>query len=377
MVKGALSRQEIKKLIEAGVVVSATDLPEQNIQPASIDLRIGFGDVLRLPAVFLPRKGEKVFDFAKKLSLKSNFDVFSITEKGMTLEAGVPYLLPLEESLSLPDDICAKANNKSTSGRINLQARLLTEHHQEFDTVPFGYKGPIYLLVVANSFPIHIKPGEVINQLRFFNTSINGSKLNYEEMKNEHETLGLVSDLEGNKKDWKDVKVIEGGIALSANLRGNIVAYRFKGTATHALRLAERNVDSRDFFEPIYSPEPDQYIVLQKGGFYILSTSEAFSVPPHLCSEMVAYSTEAGEYRSHFAGFFDPGWGYKKGEHGFAPAVLEIIAYEDMLLYHDQPVCAMNLSRMTQTPDVMYGEAGNNYHLQEGPRLSKHFALKS
>jgi dCTP deaminase len=298
-----------------------------------------------------------------------------VNKNGFMLEVGIPYLIPIEESLSLPKSICARANNKSSSGRINLQIRLLCNGNREFDSVPSGYSGPLYIVAIAKSFPVHIKPGETFNQIRFYSSNVNDSRLVEYEIESAHRKYGLMFDLNSKKIPWKEISLINSSIVLTANLKGKVAAYRFKGVATDGLWYCERNVNSSHFFEPIAEPKDDEHFVLSKGGFYIVSTLEAFCVPPKFCSEMVAYNTGIGEYRSHFAGFFDPGWGYGEDTYGRA-AVLEIIPHEDILLKHGQPVCLMELYKMDKEPDKVYGKSGNNYFEQKGPKLGKQFAYK-
>lgn len=371
---GAIPIQVIKELISVGAIKSNLSF-EDNVQPCSLDLRVSDEkEIIRLPGIFLPQSNG-IYDFALKISKDNCLYQARLRKNGFTLEVGVPYLIPLSESLNLPKGVCGKANNKSSSGRVNLQVRLICDGHQSFDIVPDGYSGPLYIIAVAQSFPINITAGEKLNQLRLFRGNMLDSKLNTLSLELQHRQECLVYNENGVEIPWEGLKIVDVGIALTANLvpqkKENPIAYRFKGTPTHALRFDSRDCNSSDFFEPIYKPKGN-LLVLAKGGFYIISTSESLSIPPHLCSEMVAYKTETGEYRSHFAGFFDPGWGYGRGLKG-APAVLEVIPHEDILIYHKQPICVMDMSHMLEKPEVIYGDGNNNYLNQNGPRLSKHF----
>lgn len=370
---GVLPIQDIKAMLEAGKVIPQ-EVPEGNIQPASVDLRVAESEIVRLPGIFMPGMAD-IDAYAREMSSRANLYTTPISEKGFVLEMGVPYLLPVEESLDLPSTVGARANNKSSSGRINLQARLACNSYPEYDSVPCGYTGPIYLIAVAKSFPVRIRAGQTFNQLRFASGPMEDSRLAPYQLEVEHDRNGLVFDLNGRKIPWKKVKLTGSSIVLTANLQTDPVAFAAKRSNQSCLNFHDRNVDPLEFFEPIPRSKTGG-ISLSRGGFYILSTNEAFSVPPHLCSEMVAYSTGMGEFRSHFAGFFDPGWGYNKGLKG-APAVLEVIPHEDILLEHGDPICAMELYEMTAVPEVIYGDADNNYLRQNGPRLSKHFAIDS
>lgn len=372
---GILPSQDIKSMIKSGMILSSKRIPGGNIQPASLDLRVADGEVIRLPGIFMPGMKD-VFRYAKDQSKKANLYAIKNDEGEYVLELGVPYLIPIEESLKLSKSISARSNNKSSSGRINLQVRLACNNHPEYDTVPAGYTGPLYMIVVAKSFPVRIKAGQTFNQIRFSRGSIENCRLAPYQIELEHEKNGLVYDLKKRKTTWNKVKIMGSSIVLTANLKCDPVAYMANSSNQSCLNYSDRNIDPLNFFEPV-ARSKDGSISLTKGGFYILSTNEAFSVGSHLCSEMVAYSTGMGEFRSHFAGFFDPGWGCnpKYGTFG-SPAVLEIIPHEDIILKHGDPVCAMELYHMTENPPSVYGDVGNNYHLQTGPRLGKQFKYK-
>ncbi len=369
---GVVPDKLIRSMIGSGMIKSSVKIPGKNIQPASLDLSIGEGEAIRLPAIMSPG-GRDILADATKRSQDAGFFRIPISQSGFLLETGIPYLLPLAENISLPDYMCARANNKSSSGRLNLQVRLLTNGAHEFDNVQMGYKGPMYVVVVAKSFPVRVRVGDTLNQIRFYQGRMEECEVSLLELQTTHEDTGLLFDLEGNKIPWDDMKRIKTSIVLSANLCGEVAAFRFRGAATNAVDFRKRGIDPLGFFEPIYASKGKD-IVLSKDGFYILSTREAFSVPPGYCSEMVAYNVGIGEYRSHFAGFFDPGWGYTNGLSG-GPAVLEVIPHEDIILSHGDPVCAMELYSMIERPTKLYGQSGNNYLNQAGPRLSKHFAM--
>lgn len=371
MAKGTLTSQEIRALIESKNISSSILIPEDNIQPASLDLRIARGTIVRLPGMFLP-SGNDVLEEALQLSKNSNLYSNEITDDGFMLEVGIPYLLPIEESVHLPEDIRARANNKSSSGRLNLQIRLLCNNHKEFDYIPKGYNGKLYIVAIAKSFPIKIMPGETFNQIRFYSDSVRKAQLTQQELHDLHDEIGLVYSENGDKTPWSKIHKVDNSILLTADLDHDIVAYRFKGVATDALSFKDRNVEPSRFFEPVSIPAHEEHIVLSKGGFYIVSTFERFVVPTKCCSEMVAYSTGIGEYRSHFAGFFDPGWGTLQENLGTS-AVLEIIPHEDILLKHGQPVCSMELFKMSEIPDKIYGKSGNHYQNQNGLKLGKQF----
>lgn len=372
---GVLAIQQIRDLIKKGHIKASKKIPEGSLQPATLDLRVSAGEVVRLPGMFLPGKGD-VFKQALDLSRQAKLNYGSpVNTEGFMIEVGIPYLLPIMEEFDLPKEISARVNNKSSSGRVNLQIKLICENSQEFDMIPAGYKGKIYAVAVAQSFPIHVKPGEALSQMRFYSKDVGNLKLSESELREAHESHGLVYDGKGQKVPWEKVQCSNSSIVFTANLRGegDVAGYCFKGTATDGLWFSDRNVDPSKYFDPIYTPKHSDYLMLAKGGFYILATNESFSVPEFLCAEMVAYQEGMGEYRSHFAGFFDPGWGYNQGLKG-ASVVLEIIPHENIMLFHGQPVCAMSIYAMEEAVENLYGDTGSHYHGQTGPRLGKQFA---
>ncbi|MCL5094182.1 MAG: 2'-deoxycytidine 5'-triphosphate deaminase [Patescibacteria group bacterium] len=376
---GVLPRQTIREMIESGSIQAEEEIPEDNIQPSSLDLRIAAGEVIRLPGAFSPNVPNFI-DFARTLSNKHNY--FNQVIKGgdsFVLEVGVPYLFRNMEWLELPDDACGKTDNKSTSGRINLQVRTIAPGHHEFDVIPRGYKGELYSLIMAKSFPIKLSPGSSLNQLRISNGPMENAILDNLNLEIQHRKHCLVYDLDGQKMDWTNVlKAQNGGIILTANLKSvrgdGIIGHRFKGAATYALEFNRTNHCPLNFFEPIFEPPDGEPIVLAEGDFTILSSGEAFSVPGQFCSVMVPHDSAIAEARSHWAGFFDPGWGWTNGRKGTA-AVFEINPHENILVFHNQPICVMQMYRMTERPDVLYGEKAvkSHYPDQKGPKLSKHF----
>ncbi len=374
---GVLPSQDIKSMISSGMITSKVKIPEGNIQPGSIDLRLGQGEMIRLPGIFSPEMDD-IADFARKMCDKANFYRRPLTDEGFVLETGVPYLVPNEEVLDLGEYFSGRANPKSTSGRNNLQVRLVCNCHPEFDSIPAGYKGPTYNIIKANSYPIRIKAGQTFNQVRFANGRMSDCRLAPHQLEMEHKKHGLVFDLKGRKILSKNLKMTGSSLVLTANLKNveedKPAVLKAKDSSQHCLSYASKNVPLEDFFEEV-KPSKEGFIPLSKGGFYILSTNEAVAVPPYLCCEMVDYNSGIGEFRSHYAGFFDPGWGCNPIHHKVlgTPAVLEIIPHEDILLWHGSPVCCMEYFYMTEIPPVVYGDAGNNYHLQAGPRTAKQF----
>lgn len=375
---GVLPSQDIEKMIESKMIISKEEIPKDNIQPGSLDLRLGKGEIIRLPGIFSLEKDD-IAAFSQKMCDNANLYRTSLTDRGFVLEIGVPYLIPNMESLDLGEHITGRVNPKSTSGRNNLQVRLICNGHAEFDSIPAGYKGPIYNIIKANSYPIRIEAGQAFNQMRFANGKMIDCRLAPHQLEMEHKQHGIVFDLKGKKIPAKDLKIFKSSIVLTANLKnigkGKPAVFKAKDSNQSCLSYADKGVPLENFFEEI-KPSKDGFIPLSKDGFYILSTNEAVAVPPHLCCEMVDYNSGIGEFRSHYAGFFDPSWGCNPNFHQIlgTPAVLEIIPHEDLMLWHGAPVCCMEYFYMTEIPPIMYGDAGNNYHMQSGPRTAKQFS---
>lgn len=365
--KGALPSQLIKQISNLGQIsCNGKPLSEQAIQPASADLTIsGWGCCVK--SAFLPRNDENVEDLVKK------YQLFPIDlSQGFALNTGSTYIIRLNEKLHLSEDIFALTSPKSSSGRINLWVRTLADKIARFDRIPAGYNGPLYLMVTPKSWPVILKEGESLNQIRLFNSE---TKLSSFELKLLHQETGLLFDKTGTKIETNGF-ISEDGLLLTADLEQEIIAYKASGTV-NILDLAKRNFyDLEDFFRPVYrSKEPE--LVLEQDSFYLLSSYEYIRVPADYAVEMVAYDVASGEFRSHYAGFFDPGFGFgKKGEVKGTPAVLEVCPHENVILRHRQPVCKMVYEYMLTKPDRIYGvdsRLDSHYLFQRGPKASKHF----
>ena len=363
---GAFPSQFIREIVKSGEMINAD---EKNIQPASIDLSVS-EEGYRMKGAFLPRKDESVREIIKEESLYK-IDLNNPLEKN-----GI-YLIKLKESLNLPENIFAFSSSKSSVGRVDLQTRLIVDGYSRFDSIPVGYKGELWLQVIPKSFLIKLNFEDKLNQIRFFNgeAKIGGQEI--EKIYSEQKLL-FNKNLELANPGEKISRDSNGGIVMNINLAGennNIVGYK-NLLIDCVLDFSKRDYYNQgDFFEPIYAPKNGK-LILEKESFYIFSTKEYIRIPGNLASEMIAYDIYNGEFRSHYAGFFDPGFGYgKNGEIKGRQAVLGIRSYENNFIFRDdQPICRMNFEKLIEPADFVYGEEiGSHYADQSGAKLSKYF----
>lgn len=363
--RGPLSSQLIRQLVRVGQLIDTRGpFAEERMQPATADLTLAdWGYCVK--ATFLPNPFETVEDAVKRYAL---YPVDLATPQ--VLNANSTYVFRLNERFELAPDLFAYFSPKSSIGRVNLWVRTLADRVSRFDRVPPGYAGPLYVMVTPKSWPVIVEAGLAINQVRLFSTQ--QETLSKLELQLLHEELGLMYTPEGKKVENPDF--LEDGILLTADISGPVVAYRAKH-ALEILDLTKEGVhDSADFFDTLRL-ERHREIVLKQNEFYILATYEAFRVPTDYCVEMVPYDVASGEFRSHYAGFFDPGFGFGDGTVLGKQATLEIIPHETVILRHRQPVCKMVFERLVSRPDKVYGlgEIGSHYHRQQGPTMSKFF----
>jgi dCTP deaminase len=371
---GILPWQEIKRMVDTGQINATPDVPDSQIQPASIDLRLG-KEAYRVQASFLRGRSATLLTKVREL-LDSTIDLTQPTPP--LLEPGVVYIIPLLERLRLPNDVQGIANPKSTTGRLDVFTRLITEHGDQFDRVPRGYKGLLYVEVSSRTFPIRVREGMTLNQLRF----VRGNSLDpirngeLRQLAKEH---NLIYDSEGRPTTDRIGEGIELTVDLEGDDRSSIIAYRAKDSP-RAIELDKvGHYDPADYWEAI--PRPRQgHIILAKGGFYLLASKGRVSVPLNYAAEMVAHDPSMGEFRVHYAGFFDPGFGYgsKKGEICGTKAVLEVRAYEvPILLEDDDVVGRLHYYPMAGIPDKVYGTSIGSSYQQQGLALSKQFKRPS
>lgn len=365
---GVLPAQRLREAIaNEWMVAGAWRIPNESVQPASVDLRLG-EHAWALRCSFLPDSDstveEKIEDIAfERIDLRD----------GATLERDRPYLVPLIEELRLPQQLRAKANPKSSTGRLDVFTRVLTDRNHRFDEIADGYRGKLYLEVVPRTFAIRVKTGLALNQVRLMSGE---ARLSDAQLLTLHEQTPLL---------YSDAKPVHGaslslgdGLFLSLDVSGSaesIVGYRAKKNSLPIDLTKVGALKWRDYWEPVH-PELGGRIVLEPEVFYLLLSAEGVSIPPAYAAEMLAYDPTAGELRTHYAGFFDPGFGFHRDST--APgsrAALEVRARDvSFMVEHRQPVCKLAFERMAEEPDVLYGaDIGSNYQGQL-TMLSKHFA---
>jgi dCTP deaminase len=360
--KGILPDRKIAALAEAGGIVAALPFASDQIQPASLDLRLG-AVAYRVRASFLPGPGTAVARRIAELKLHE----FALTG-GAVLETGCVYIVPLIESLALPADIAAATNPKSSTGRLDVFTRVIADETRGFDRVAGGYHGPLYAEISPKTFPVLVREGSRLSQIRFRHGD---AVLDGEALRALHARERLVDRAEA---------VMGEGVAVSVDLSGGgagnaagIVGYRAK-RHTAVIEVERRAAyDVADFWEPI-AARADRSLILDPDEFYILASTEAVQVPPDYAAEMVPFDPLVGEFRVHYAGFFDPGFGYAGAGGLGARAVLEVRSREvPFILEHGQIVGRLVYEKMLARPDRLYGSGiGSNYQAQ-GLKLSKHF----
>ncbi|WP_299865805.1 2'-deoxycytidine 5'-triphosphate deaminase [uncultured Hoeflea sp.] len=357
---GILSDRAIGALFEGGKLISGRALDDDQIQPASLDLRLG-ATAYRVRASFLPGPAHRVEDKLSRLSMHE-IDLSA----GAVLETGCVYIVPLLESLDLPEEISASANPKSSTGRLDIFTRVMTDYGQEFDKIAPGYTGPLWLEVSPRTFPIVARTGSRLSQIRFRQGQ---ALLSEAELSALHRDETLVAA--------KSPNVSGGGIALSIDLEGQgedaLVGYRGKHH-TAVIDVDKRAAqDVFDFWEPIHN-RGSADLILDPDEFYILVSRESVHVPPLYAAEMTPFDPLVGEFRVHYAGFFDPGFGHSGAGGAGSRAVLEVRSHEvPFILEHGQIVGRLVYERMLERPQALYGSGlGSNYQAQ-GLKLSKHF----
>lgn len=331
---GVLPDRQLQELFGDGAIRCHAELDADQVQPASLDLRLA-EDAYRIRASFLPGRARSVADVLREPGMQMHR--IDLTAEGAVLETGCVYLVPLQESLKLPAGVYGRANPKSSTGRIDVFTRVVTNRGRAFDDVPVGYSGPLYLEISPRTFSILARPGDRLAQLR----------------------------LRRGKAEALTEKTVS--IDLQA-AGGGPVGWRAK---RHAGVIDLRRIGGHEpdaFWEPVH-PHRGR-IVLNPDEFYILASQETVKVAPGQAAEMAPIAPELGEFRAHYAGFFDPGFGMNEGG---SRAVLEVRSRDvPFILEHGQPVAKLVYERMAAKPGALYGGGGSHYQGQ-GLKLSKHF----
>ena len=360
---GILPSQSIRELIAKGRIVGNRAIIEEQIQPASLDLRLG--DIAhRVQASFLPGPGGKVEARVKELRM-ARVDLTSAA----VFEKGCVYIVPLLEELDLPRDISGKANPKSTTGRLDVFVRLITDDGVEFERVPPGYKGRLYAEIVSRTFTVAVRAGMRLNQLRFVRGNPVSSDSRIRRL-DEEENLTYMDEESPVKAS------VDRGLRITVNLEGasadEVIAYKARKHAP-AIELDRINYyPPEEFWEA--RKHGSNRLILEPGDFYILASKERVRVPPEFAAEMVPFDPSVGEFRIHYAGFFDPGFGYGSSDIKGTRAVLEVRAHEvPFLIEHEQFVGRLTYMPLLAKPEKIYGlQIGSSYQ-QQALTLSKQF----
>jgi len=373
---GILPSQKIHEMLISGEISTMMMPPDHDqIQPASIDLRLG-DYAYPVDTSFLPGKGIKVME--KMRQLDDHFADFKIDlSKGAVLEKGRVYVIPLLEAINLKSDVAAFANPKSSTGRLDILTRLIADEATSFDQVSEGYKGELFIEVAPRSFSVVVKTGTRLNQLRFRRMRGEGAKaITASEWKKLLDE-GQIVDSSEHETNARSIKT--GILPFTVDLKGSgnegdIIGYRSK---KHVKRidLDRRDYDPLDFWEPIHFHKTSS-LILDPDEFYILMTKEAIAVPPEYAAEMLPYDTRAGEFRVHYAGFFDPGFGWnaKLNKAGSSRGVLEVRSHEvPFLLEHGQTVGWLRYERMAARPELLYGQDISSNYQGQSLKLAKQF----
>ena len=363
---GILPAKWLRLAVQEEIITSEYTIPEQNYQPASLDLRLG-EKAYALQCSFLPYSGP----------IKAKLQDLTISKidirDGAILEKNRPYLIPLLENLRLPPSIRARTNPKSSTGRLDIFTRVITDDSPRFDDIADGYQGRMFLEVFSRSFTVRVQTGLSLNQIRLFKGD---PKCERGELRCEHERNPILFTKPGQSAQWFEIDE-SNSIGFSINLLGTsgFVGYRAKRNS-RLIDLSQINCyQPSDFWEPVFA-DRGHSLILEPEEFYLLSSIESVSIPPALAAEMTAYETATGELRTHYAGFFDPGFGFgENGMLGGIQPVLEIRAHDvPFMVGPGQKVCTLAFEHMLEPPELWYGPRVGSSYQEAGRILSKHFS---
>ena len=365
---GILSSSQIAHAIDNGLINLASPPLEGQIQPASLDLRLG-KRVWRIRASFLPGHGVSVAEKLKTIAMHE----IDLTQDAV-LEKGCVYIAELEESLNLPDGLSGFANPKSSTGRIDVFTRMITDGATEFESAAPGYQGPLYAEISPRTFSILVRRGSRLSQLRFRQGA---SKIDDTDMQRLQDEIGLVHGGGLNGADIRD------GVPLSVDLSGQanpdipgLIGWRARKHAGMIDVDRPKTYPVAAYWEKVTTSDlSGGGLVLNPDEFYILVSRECVTVPQNYAAEMSAYDTRVGEFRAHYAGFFDPGFGMAQLGAGTTRAVLEVRSHDvPFLIEEGQTVCRLVYEPLSETPEVLYGSSGSGSNYQaQGLQLAKHF----
>jgi dCTP deaminase len=330
---GILPCQSIEDLIERGAILADERFDVDQVQPASLDLRLG-ARCWRVRASFLPRPGQTVAQRIADVAMHE----LDLTA-GAVLEKGCVYIAELQERLALPPGVSARANPKSSTGRVDVFVRLLSDGGAAFDDVAAGYSGPTYIEIAPQTFSVLVRRGTRLNQLRL--------------KRGEPPRLRTES--------------------VGVDLTGEVAGFRGRRHAPVVDLDKEDGHDPRLYWEPL-TPQNGQ-LLLDPGEFYILASKQAVEIPVMEAAEMTPIDPSVGEFRVHYAGFFDPGFGTDEAHGKGSRGVLEVRSHETPFILEDgQIVARLVYEPLTERPVRLYGDLGSHYQRQ-GLKLSKHFKV--
>ena len=358
---GILPSQELERLVKATKEIRFLEpIQDDQYQPASLDLRLG-SVAYRVRASFLPGKEATVKNKLEDLAMHE----MDIT-KGAVLERGCVYIVPLLEGLALRKRTSAMGNPKSSTGRLDIFTRLITDFGTEFDRVREGYNGPLYAEVSPRTFSVLVRKGSRLNQIRIRRGNPPSSDVAMRRLQEEHQVVASIS---GN--DIRD------GVPVTVDVQGDrsggIIGYKARSHAGLIDIDKLRHYEVLDYWEPVHSPRRGG-LVLDPADFYILASREAVKVPPTHAAEMIAYDTLVGAFRVHYAGFFDPGFGHPEAGGEGSRAVLEVRSFGiPFVIEHGQVVGRLAYERLTAQPVRLYGSGVKSSSQRQGIALSKHF----
>jgi dCTP deaminase len=356
-------------MVRRGMILGEP-IEESQFQPASLDLRLG-ASAFRVRASFLPGLERKVED--QLAALKS--DEFSLEGKGAVLERGCVYVIPLLERLKLPESISVTANPKSSTGRLDIFTRLITDRAEIFDSAARAYEGPLYAEVSPRSFSVRVRRGSKLNQIRFRHLNSQQFErlsfaLDEKELAVRHQKTPLVD----GPLNLRNGLILR--IAVCRQQLGGIIGYRAQKHAD-VLDIDQAGAYAMlDYWDPLPARD-EKRLILDPGEFYILASQEKLHIPPDLAAEMVPIDPAMGEFRVHYAGFFDPGFGFSVSGQPGARAVLEVRSHEVPFILEDgQVIGRLVYEKMAEAPHQTYGEAGVSNYQGQGLKLSKHFRME-
>jgi len=362
---GILPAQELEHQVKVTKEIRSLEpIQEDQFQPASLDLRLG-PVAYRVRASFLPGKNATVEMKLADLAMHK-MDI----RNGGVLERGCVYIIPLLEGLALKKRMSAMGNPKSSIGRLDIFTRLITDFGTEFDRVREQYTGPLYAEVSPRTFSVLVRKGSKLNQIRIRRGNPSSSDESMKRLQQEHQIVASIS-----RDDIRD------GVPVSVDVQGErsggLIGYKARSHAGLIDIDKVRHYDVLDFWEPVHAPSRGG-LVLDPADFYILASREAVNVPPTHAAEMIAYDTLVGEFRVHYAGFFDPGFGHPDSGGEGSRAVLEVRSFEvPFVIEHGQVVGRLAYEPLIAPPARLYGKNSNSSYQSQGIALSKHFKLPS